>query len=123
MKFAATEVTFSSTASVSLSTSVALPPARLKIAMTLAGLRASKLATGEGVGAGLAGAGAAAGAAGGAAFLGAGAAEARAGIASRPTRKAMGLRNMAERYQTSPCGASMACARRLGGFRGVPIYR
>src|SRR5258708_18918887 len=115
LKLAATEATVTSTESGSLRAIAALPPPAFNSSTTLAGLRASKFATGAGVtfaGAGLAAGALAAGF--GAAGLGAGAFGAAPAISAAAMRRVVVFQNMAERYQTSDFGASVAF-----GFRGV----
>src|SRR5258708_10312910 len=116
LKLAATEATFASTEWGSLRAMAALPPPAFNSSTTLAGLRASKFATGAGValvGASLA-AGALAAAGFGAVGLDAGAFGAAPAISAAAMRRVVVFQNMAERYQTSDFGASVAF-----GFRGV----
>src|SRR6185312_4609947 len=113
LKLAATEATVTSTASVSLRAMAALAPPAFSSATTLAGLRASKLATGEGVAFAGAGLAAADGLPAGAFAAGLGAA---AAISKAAAARTVIFQSMAERYQTWDFGASVA-----SGFRGVPL--
>src|SRR5437879_4671548 len=106
LKLAATEVTVTSTSSGSFRAIAALPPPAFSSSTTLAGLRASKLATGAGVA--LAGAGLAAGAFAAATGLGGAGFGAAPAIRTAAAIRAVVFQGMAERYQTSDLGASMA---------------